>query len=655
MHNDNLIGREFGGYIVQERIARGVSSYVYRAFDPTLRREAAIKIFRLNALTHTPQYIERFQLETQLVASLKHMHILSVYDYGVEEDVAYLVMPLLRGGTLENLLSTTRILPLDQTTRLITQIARAVEYAAKYDLVHRDLQPNNVLLDKDGNAFMSDFGLAQRLTRQDPVSSRETTLRDPAYVPPEQIRGEPIDIRSNVYSLGMMMYRMSTGRLPFEGRTADYFTRMQQYLTQPLPSPQLLNSDIPATLADVILRALDKDPERRYQTIDDFMNALNAALGNLFEGIDVETLRAGALAQDAQRQAVADATRTNTRRALPIIIGTLIVSVVLLVVLYQFSPVPSYRLESQLTQAAGQILPTAENIRNAQRNIAENGGFVAYIACDTRHPADAARIEVLEARSQSYSIPMRIYDSRNSLSVEISAVQRAVQDGARVIMHCTRDEFSAIDTLRSAREQGIPLVLDSDKYLNVLNGAFIQQDDGAWGYTLGIMAGAYIEENLQERIPRVVILNYSRIAGTPERIEGIEAGLTTFAPNARIIGRYQGHTVERAERAIEQLIRNNTAFDIVLAVNADGAVGAMYALSAANIPASDVAVFTIGGDTFTVDNLPYLRQAVLTPDTERAQALFDLAVRYLGGGQVPGQVSLSAPVVYPSELSADGS
>jgi len=279
---EDLTGRAIRGYALAERIGMGGMGSVYRAVQPNVEREVAVKII-LPAFANHPDFIRRFEAEAQLVARLEHPHIVPLYDYWREPGVAYLVMRLLRGGNVQNLLGQGP-LPMDTTTHLLEQICSALNAAHRIGVIHRDLKPANVLLDEDNNAYLADFGIAKNVS--DPDLEHRTQIDElvgtPHYMSPEQIRSLTIKPQTDVYCLGIMLYEMLTGALPFAGPTP--FDYIQQHINAPMPPLAAHHTGLPATLDAVIGRATAKNPEDRYEDalvfFKDFRQATSSLLND---------------------------------------------------------------------------------------------------------------------------------------------------------------------------------------------------------------------------------------------------------------------------------------------------------------------------------------------------------------------------------------
>ncbi|MCL4298629.1 MAG: protein kinase [Anaerolineae bacterium] len=263
---EDLSGRAIRGYQLGERIGSGGYGVVYRAAQATIKREVAVKII-LPKFADRPEFIRRFEAEAQLVARLEHPHIVPLYDYWREPGVAYLVMRLLRGGSLATQLKNGPLAP-ETMLPLLEQICAGLHAAHQAGVIHRDIKPANILLDQANNAYLADFGIA-KITADDSVGEtlEGMVLGSPAYISPEQILVEPVKPQSDVYSLGVMLYELLTGHKPFDGPTP--FALIQQHLNEPFPSLALyrLNQDCVDSFDPIIQRATAKEQSARYTDV----------------------------------------------------------------------------------------------------------------------------------------------------------------------------------------------------------------------------------------------------------------------------------------------------------------------------------------------------------------------------------------------------
>ena len=271
---DELIGKIIGGYEVLRQIGEGGMATVYLAKQQSMNRQVALKVLPKHFIKDDT-YMERFQREVDIVSQLEHRNIIPVYDYGEYEGQPYIVMRYMPAGSLDDVLQKGPMNP-DLIYSLINQIAPALDYAHSKNVLHRDLKPSNVLMDDDGGAFLTDFGIARVLGDNSPGLTTQGVVGTPSYMSPEQAQGKNLDGRSDVYSLGVMLFEMATGRRPFENET-PYSIAVMQVTEQP-PMPRKLNPTITTALEVVILKALKKNREDRYQNAAGMAESLKMAI-----------------------------------------------------------------------------------------------------------------------------------------------------------------------------------------------------------------------------------------------------------------------------------------------------------------------------------------------------------------------------------------
>ncbi|HEX5690740.1 MAG TPA: protein kinase, partial [Roseiflexaceae bacterium] len=274
-----MIETSLGPYQLREAIGKGGMATVYRAYQPAIDRDVAVKIIH-SAILHDSSAIERFRREARLIARLEHPHILPIYDFDGAHAPPYIVMRYLESGTLRDLLARER-LPLANVTELLAHIAGALDYAHAQGVVHRDVKPSNILLDRHGNALVSDFGIARIMAGQAPDEGPITTtgaiIGTPDYMAPEQASGHAdVDGRADIYALGVMLFQIVTGRLPYVA--AQPLGMLIQHQQAPIPSACALNPQLPPEIDTLFERALAKEPRERFATA----GALAAEFGALF-------------------------------------------------------------------------------------------------------------------------------------------------------------------------------------------------------------------------------------------------------------------------------------------------------------------------------------------------------------------------------------
>jgi serine/threonine protein kinase len=269
-------GQMLGPYRIINQVGRGGMATVYKAYQPSVDRYVAIKVLP-SQLAESLEFTTRFQQEARIIAKLEHPHILPVFDYGESEGVSYFVMRYMDAGTLKEKMIEGRPLPLSDIDRLFTQLAEALSYAHSRGIIHRDLKPANVLIDSHGNVFLTDFGIAKLLESASPrLTQTDAIMGTPAYISPEQAQGHPVDQRSDIYSLGIILYEMVTGSVPFTAETP--LAVLFKHISDPLPPPSLVKPDIPPVIEQVLLKALAKDPRDRFATAAEFVAAWKRAL-----------------------------------------------------------------------------------------------------------------------------------------------------------------------------------------------------------------------------------------------------------------------------------------------------------------------------------------------------------------------------------------
>jgi serine/threonine protein kinase/tetratricopeptide (TPR) repeat protein len=270
----DLSGKKIGQYQIVSPIGQGGMAAVFKAHQPNLDRFVAIKVLPAqHALT--PGFAERFEREAKAVAALNHPNILPIIDYGQDGDLTYIVMKYVEHGTLADRLGTPIGLPMLE--RVIGQIASALDHAHGRGIIHRDIKPSNILLDENDWVQLADFGLARIVAGPSELTASGASMGSPAYISPEQGQGLPLDQHTDIYSLGVMLYEMATGRLPFEAETA--MTLVFKHIYEPPPAPRSINRALSASIETVIMKAMSKTIADRYHAAGDLARDLSLAIG----------------------------------------------------------------------------------------------------------------------------------------------------------------------------------------------------------------------------------------------------------------------------------------------------------------------------------------------------------------------------------------
>ena len=270
-----MIGKKLRAYEITEEIGSGGMATVFRAYQPSMDRHVAIKVIHSNIL-HDQALRERFQREARLIARLEHPHLLPVYDFDGEHSPPYIVMRYLEGGTLKQVQQKGRV-PRDEFLYILRQLAGALDYAHRQGVVHRDLKPSNVMIDREGNAFLTDFGIARVAGRDSDLTGTGLMIGTPGYMSPEQARGDgQTDKAADIYSLGVIAFEVLTGSQPYEHENG--FDVILAHMNSPVPKASERAADLPKAIDAVLARALAKEPAKRFATATELVDALMAAL-----------------------------------------------------------------------------------------------------------------------------------------------------------------------------------------------------------------------------------------------------------------------------------------------------------------------------------------------------------------------------------------
>jgi len=271
-----VIGRKLGNrYEVIERIGGGGMAVVYRALDTLLNRHVSIKVLRAQFATDE-DFVRRFRREAQAAASLSHPNVVNIYDVGMESaDEYYIVMEYVDGMTLKEVIQERAPLPVSEAIDTAKQICAALGHAHENNIVHRDIKPHNILIGKDGRVKVTDFGIARAIT-SNTITQDGSVLGSVHYFSPEQARGGITDVKSDIYSLGVVLYEMVTGELPFSGESP--ISVALKHLQDHFVEPRQINPSLPQSVENIVLKALSKDPLVRYQTAREMYRDLEKAL-----------------------------------------------------------------------------------------------------------------------------------------------------------------------------------------------------------------------------------------------------------------------------------------------------------------------------------------------------------------------------------------
>lgn len=271
---ESLIDRTLGGYNLTEELGMGGMATVYKAYQPRLERSVAVKVLDPAFITDDSDVLARFRREAKAIAALRHPNILTVYDYGEEEGLAYIVMEYVEGGTLKDRLEGEPFEP-QRAVGLSIGVGRALAFGHDQGIIHRDVKPANILLAREDWPLLADFGLVKLQQARRALTQAGMILGTPDYTSPEQALGEAADHRADIYALGVVLYEMITGRLPFEANKA--FDVLLMHINEAPPKPREIIPNTPEIVEDIILKALAKSPAERYPDMQAMVTNLEAA------------------------------------------------------------------------------------------------------------------------------------------------------------------------------------------------------------------------------------------------------------------------------------------------------------------------------------------------------------------------------------------
>ncbi len=323
----DLAGTTLGKYQVMERLGRGGMADVYRAYQPGLDRYVAIKVMH-GHLTEDPSFITRFKREAQSVAGLRHPNIVQVIDFDVQDDEYYMVMEYVQGQTLKALLQQQGALPVAQALDIAIRLADALAYAHSQGMIHRDIKPANILFSKDNTPILADFGIA-RLMDLSGLTAGSAVIGTPAYISPEAGRGEKVDERADIYGLGIVLYEMLTGKVPYDADTP--YAVILKHINDPLPLPRQFVESLPESVERIVLKALAKNKEDRFQTAAEFKTALENARAGVASELPTQTeMKRTRSAQETAGTLVEAPAPRPASRSLPFAVVAVIIVVVVL-------------------------------------------------------------------------------------------------------------------------------------------------------------------------------------------------------------------------------------------------------------------------------------------------------------------------------------
>lgn len=655
---DSLSGKKFGDFILEERIGRGGAATVYRAQQQSVRRDVALKVIDLTQIAEHDDFQLRFAKEAELIAKLEHIHILPVYAYGIDDDKAYLAMRILRGGSLKDLIKRKEILPIDTAISLFRQIAQGLAYAHSKGIIHRDIKPGNVLLDDNGNAYLSDFGLAKLINSEADVTQGDVIVGTLAYMSPEHLRGERLDQRADVYSMAIMLYEMLCGRVPFVSEPGeDVVGLVYKHLETPPPPMNTFNLTIPPTLEGVIMRALSKKREDRYFDMGEFVQAVNVALG--LSSSDSFPRVAQLMGTSTRTQAEALKKQQQTR-SLMLLVGavilTVLIGVVVLIASNRETPIPPHIIRDSESIAWDALKPSPEQIALAQRKLGTDG-FVAVIQCNSTSEYHTTLTRETTTRLRNYGLKFRVYDSKSDGYIQRTEMEKALTDGAQAFIICPITYDTISQTLRAINDEGFPMVSTTKPEVS-FGGVYTASIGSEYemGEAIGRFAGLQLKLQKREDA-KLVILDFPDMESIVIRANGIEDGVRASIPDIELIDRVTGGTRDLGYASIKELLESGIVFDVIVSINDAGSLGAIDALEEAKVPYDAVDVYSIDAEQLMVEKIlrgQYARASLEVGRSYTAQSSADVITQMLSGASVPEIINIPLSNIVTQDSARTG-
>ncbi|MDX2160229.1 MAG: bifunctional serine/threonine-protein kinase/ABC transporter substrate-binding protein [bacterium] len=644
--SDKQAYRHLGDFILEARIGRGGMANVYRAVQVSTRRPVALKVFEAaDALGDAEEFELRFAQEARLIASLEHLHIVPIYDYGLLPDGnPYIAMRLMPESLHDALRSGS--FTVERALHIYDQIADALHFAHKRGIIHRDIKPSNVLLDETGNAYITDFGLAKVLEASLNLTKSGVIVGAPAFASPEQLTGLPTDARSDVYSLGVLLVHMLTGHSPF-GAERISFDQLVQLQLRGEP-PTLPESLVPApqrrVLQAVIRRAMAQRPDDRYadiQAMADALHPVRQTSAPLPSGsapvatLETPIVRAepSALPQPIRRLS---ASRHQVRRflfsagAISVLVAGILLTAILL---SRRAPAPIILTGERWPYTA--LLPAGSAQGLAWGNAPHQ--FVGYFACtlDIQHLAILARLTTMHLADQG--IHTRLYNANLQPDEQQRQIEAAVEQGMSAAIVCPVYQDAAEASLNDVRARAIPYVLTT-AIAGDTSGVVIDTHPADRGFAIGQAAGAAFDL-LPEGEARILILLMPELLDARYRAEGIRAALAQM-PSISSDQIIADRPVDPAgvDEMLRPLIAVSDVPYIVITTHDALAVAVIAWLENAAVPVDQVQVFSLDheppADAWIREGR-YLKRSFPLPIENTAEVTAWAVLRLLRGETLP--------------------
>ncbi|HRE46545.1 MAG TPA: substrate-binding domain-containing protein [Aggregatilineales bacterium] len=647
---DPLIGKHIAGYEVVSLIGHGGMADVYRAHQTAMKRDIALKVLSAQ-LANSPDFVDRFHREVEMAAGLEHAHIVPVYDHGrTPEGQIYLAMRIIRGGTLADRI-TQGAMPLDKVSTILKQLAGALDYAHGKGIVHRDIKPSNVLIDDQDDIYLADFGLAQlsEQPNQNNLTKTGALVGTPTYISPEQALTSKGDYRSDLYSLGVVLYEMVTGKPPFSGDSM--FSVMKAHVGEPPPPASKFRPDLPASVNAVLLRALAKKPEDRYPNATELARDFGLAVQGL-----LVTQQRTLIMTSVSLTNLRSLNSVRTRNIAAIGLLTIVLLTLGLFLVSRLNPSATTGVAATVDEAQRpesgppeSVIPTAAEIETARAILKTS--FIGVMACTTETEYHASLVRSMRLRAESYGFAVRVEDGKAEKSRQTTILNKFLADGAKVILMCPLDEGLIAPLVKAAQDGGVVVVSAGEKVWGK-NAVSLTLTNETMGRKVGEYTVAMINEEMGGKA-NVVILEYPDVPTVTIRANAMEAALKAGAPDAVLLGRYIGGLSEEGKKSMTRILAEHPEVNVIMSINDNGALGAVSVLREAGKGFDEVRIVSVDAE-LEVRRLitagEYFR-ATLDNDPVGAGVLaVDAAVRLLGGAVVPKLVLIEGRMMTKETL-----